>query len=314
MRAWALVALSAVWLAAPGEESPSPAASSVEPAPRRLDARHLPNAIQVCLGLISGGLPEGDAAFAELRERGIKTVISVDGAEPNVALAQRHGLRYVHLPHGYAGISTARARELAKALLVLEGPIYLHCHHGRHRSPAAAAVAAVGAGRIEPSVAAELLRLAGTSPDYRGLFAAVAAARPIPPAELAGLEVAFRETVPPPPSAEAMVAIDQVYVPLQKWASSGWVLREAAQLDEAAQRALLLREHLAEFERLPEFAFQPGEFQALGRATRFAALVFERSLMSWQAEGAAASRPPGVDPAWRELSARCTECHRRFRD
>src|SRR5205814_5083001 len=48
--------------------------------------------------LYSGAAPEGDAGLGSLRALGIRTVISVDGARPDVTRAQRFGLRYVHLP------------------------------------------------------------------------------------------------------------------------------------------------------------------------------------------------------------------------
>src|SRR5262245_48277837 len=131
--------------------------SSVAAEPRKLAALHLPCAIEIHPQVISGGLPEGEAAFQDLAALGIKTIISVDGATPDVATAKKHGLRYVHLPHGYDGISAARAAELAKAVRDLPGPIYIHCHHGKHRSPAAAAVACVAAGLTDASDAELIL-------------------------------------------------------------------------------------------------------------------------------------------------------------
>ena len=131
-------------VAAPPVAAPTTPAAKIE----KLTARHLPNPVRVHEKVISGGLPEGDAAFAELKELGIKTVISVDGAKPDVPLAEKYGLQYVHLPHSYDGVPEQRAKELAKAVRDLPGPIYIHCHHGKHRSPAASAVACVGAGMI----------------------------------------------------------------------------------------------------------------------------------------------------------------------
>lgn len=63
-----------------------------------LTSKHLPNPVRIHAHVISGGLPEGNAAFEELKSLGIKTVISVDGAKPDVARAEKYGLRYVHLP------------------------------------------------------------------------------------------------------------------------------------------------------------------------------------------------------------------------
>src|SRR5690606_18255679 len=54
--------------------------------------------------LISGGQPKGDAAFSQLAEMGVKTIVSVDGAKPDLELAKKHGLRYVHIPIGYDGV------------------------------------------------------------------------------------------------------------------------------------------------------------------------------------------------------------------
>lgn len=54
------------------------------------------------------------AAFAELRELGVRTIIHVDGDTPDASAAERHGLRYVHLPHGYEGVPKARVAELAR--------------------------------------------------------------------------------------------------------------------------------------------------------------------------------------------------------
>ena len=97
--------------------------------PTQIVSKNLPNAYRLHERVISGGLPNGEAAFRELRDLGVKTIISVDGAQPDVAGARKYGLRYVHLPHGYDGISRTRQRELAKAVRDLPGPAYIHCHH-----------------------------------------------------------------------------------------------------------------------------------------------------------------------------------------
>src|SRR5688572_11354389 len=75
----------------------------------------LDNFYQITAQIYSGATPGDDSAFADLAARGIKTIISVDGASPDVEAAKKFGLRYVHLPMGYDGISTNRALELVKA-------------------------------------------------------------------------------------------------------------------------------------------------------------------------------------------------------
>ena len=142
MRNSLLLLVLAAGAALLAEEQPAAPKRAPQPAVlKKLPARHLPNALQVHLQVISGGQPEGEAGFAELKGLGIKTIISVDGAKPDLELAKKFGLRYVHLPHGYDGIPEERVEELAKAVRDLPGPIYIHCHHGKHRSPAAASAA-----------------------------------------------------------------------------------------------------------------------------------------------------------------------------
>jgi protein tyrosine phosphatase (PTP) superfamily phosphohydrolase (DUF442 family) len=186
--------------------------------PQALHDDALPSAYWLCDKVISGGQPDGAAVFARLRALGVRTVISVDGARPDVDLAGERGIRYVHLPHGYDGIPADRHRELAQAVRQLPGPIYNHCHHGKHRSPAAAAVACVGAGLIQRPAAEAFLTLAGTGRQYRGLYDAVAQAQPLDAAILDAPDVAFQEVVPLPPIAEAMVAMQRSFDRLEQLA------------------------------------------------------------------------------------------------
>src|SRR5262245_25679022 len=109
-------------LASSHEIANEPAVDATNSKIQKLDLRHLPNALQVHEKVISGGMPEGDDSFAELQTLGIKTIISVDGAKPDVEMAQKYGMRYVHLPHGYDGVPESRAKELAKAVRDLPGP------------------------------------------------------------------------------------------------------------------------------------------------------------------------------------------------
>ncbi|HVR84282.1 MAG TPA: hypothetical protein VMU54_08225, partial [Planctomycetota bacterium] len=143
----------------------------------------LENAYWLTDKVLSGAQPEGDAAFEELSALGVKTLISVDGAKPDVDTARKHGLRYVHLPIGYDGVPSERALQLAKAIEELDGPIYMHCHHGQHRGPAAAVVACVVAGRMDTTRAVETLRTLGTGPQYVGLWDSAREARKADPAD-----------------------------------------------------------------------------------------------------------------------------------
>ena len=111
--------------------------------PAVADQKNIENGHIVTEKVISGAQPEGDESFKALKALGVKTIVSVDGSAPDVATAKKFGLTYVHLPVTYSGIKPEEGKAIAKALEELPGPIYLHCHHGKHRSAAAVAVACV---------------------------------------------------------------------------------------------------------------------------------------------------------------------------
>ena len=66
------------------------------------------NAVTYHDGYVSGSVPEGDAGFDTLAAMGVKTIISVDGAVPEVERATVRGMRYIHLPIGYNGVDEKR--------------------------------------------------------------------------------------------------------------------------------------------------------------------------------------------------------------
>lgn len=103
----------------------------------RIEIPGIHNAFHVTDKVYSGSQPEGEGAFAALAKLGVKTIISVDGSKPDVEAARKHGLHYIHLPFGYDDIPTNRVVELAKAVESQPGPVFVHCHHGLHRGPAA---------------------------------------------------------------------------------------------------------------------------------------------------------------------------------
>lgn len=289
------------------------AAKPSTPAPRKLAVAYLPNAVQIHTKVISGGLPEGDAAFNELKELGIKTIISVDGATPDVATAARYRLRYVHLPHGYDGIPQERVRQLAKAVRELDGPIYIHCHHGKHRSPAAATVACVSAGLLPADVAVSVLKLAGTSPNYRGLYRSAEDAQRLEDALLDELNFEFREIVTVPPLAEAMVALEHTDDHLKAAAAAGWQTPADHPDIDPAHEALLLGEHFTELLRVDEIQAESEDFQQLLRDSESAARQLHAALRAWQPI-TGESPPTEVNVAYQRVATNCKTCHKNHRD
>ncbi len=283
-------------------------------APERIGSDLLPNAYRVADKVISGGQPAGEAAFAELKALGVRTIISVDGAKPNVALAKQYGLRYIHLPHGYDGIADERIKELAKAVRDLPGPIYIHCHHGKHRSPTAAAVACVAAGLIQPDAALAVLKTAGTSENYQGLYQSARAAQRLDDRSLDRLVAEFPETARLPPIADAMVEMEHVHDHLKALAAGGWK-RIAKQPDlDPPHEALLLKEHFHELLRTADVKRQPAEFRAILERGERDAEALETSLRSWHKAGSNASPPDKIARSFTAVSHSCTSCHGKFRD
>lgn len=318
--AWSIVAghafalvfvLCAIVPSAAQETTPSKAS----PLPQKLDEPFLPNAIRIHEKVVSGGQPEGADAFQRLSDLGFKTIISVDGAKPEVDLASRHGLRYVHIPHGYDGISETRSKELAKAVRDLDGPIYLHCHHGKHRSPAAATVACVGSGMITPQVGPAILNLAGTNPNYLGLFQAVADARPFDASDLDRLEASFPSTAKLPPLAEAMVDIEHVFDRLKKFSSNDWKRLPAIPDLDPAHEALILREHFTELLRLESIAQKPEAYRQMILESESASQSLENLLLSMASR--ATSHQQGAKECqalYQRVLQNCTGCHQQYRD
>lgn len=268
------------------------------------------NAYRLSPRLYSGGQPEGDAAFKALRALGVRTILSVDGAPTDPAAAHRHGLRYVHLPIGYDGLEPDRVAQLVKVVQTLPGPIYVHCHHGKHRGPAAAAVCAMAAeGWSKPQARAWLER-AGTSPDYAGLYAAVAAYQPPGAAALAAIDPArdLPEQAEVPALVESMTDVDARWSHLQPLTLDP----PAAKAPPAplAPEALLLSESFREAARRPDaLARGPAFVQSMTAAADTAAALHARL----SAPGATPRDEP-VRAAARLVARSCTDCHHRFRD
>jgi hypothetical protein len=261
--------------------------------------------------LYSGSSPEGDAGFRSLHELGVKTVISVDGARPDVDRARQYGLRYVHLPIGYDGVPRAQALRIARAVRDLPGRVYLHCHHGKHRGPAAAAAAWRCLDAACPAAdALALLRRAGTDPHYTGLYAAVKALAPPVPGELDRVAADFPEVARVNDLARLMVALDERWDHLKAVRAAGWKAPPGHADLDPPHEALQLREHYRELARLPEAKARPDDFRHLLGEAEGRAGELERALRD---------RPGSIDraaveQAFSRSAALCTHCHARFRD
>jgi protein tyrosine phosphatase (PTP) superfamily phosphohydrolase (DUF442 family) len=183
-----------------------------------LEPKGLPHTIRITEKIYSGGQPTPEG-FKSMEKLGVKTVISVDGARPDVESARRHGLRYIHLPMGYDSVPAEVAAGLAQAVEESPGPVYIHCHHGRHRGPAAAAVAYLSQTGLSGALGCQVLEEAGTGKKYEGLWRDVAQ---FDKNKIQGVKVELVEIAKVDSFIARMAEIDRIwdrlrYAQLAKW-------------------------------------------------------------------------------------------------
>lgn len=271
------------------------------------------NVFALGTGIFSGSTPDGEEGFRCLATLGVKTIVSVDGAKPDVALARKYGMRYVHLPHGYDGISTNVQLQLAKAGAELPGPVYVHCHHGKHRGPAAAALICLNSHSWTHGQANAWLRLAGTATNYSGLYDVVRTFERQSPAELGRVVAEFPETAQVPGLVEAMVGIDERWEHLRAVQRAGYTAPPAHPDLEPANETLILREHYREAQRLPESLTRGDAFLGQLKRAEANAEHAESLLRKFAARGSPEIRQD-LDKAFDTLARDCAACHRSYRD
>lgn len=288
--------------------NPTAISTAVPMGVHMLKARGIENFYQLSGRIYSGSAPEGEAAFADLKARGVKTIITVDGAKPDVETARRFGIRYVHLPIGYDGVPAAQALRLVKAAETLPGPIFVHCHHGLHRGPTGAAVICMAVEGWTPEQAGSWLRLAGTATNYAGLYRSVEQFHRPTTQALQTVSDDFPEKSPVSPLADVMIQMDERFDHLKLIKKAGYQKPPAHPDLAPAQEALLLDELLKELLRSTSKEKHSIDFMAkLGEAKRASdALYHSWSAPNWDRKMA--------DDAFQKLTEDCAACHKRYRN
>jgi protein tyrosine phosphatase (PTP) superfamily phosphohydrolase (DUF442 family) len=256
--------------------------------------------------LYSGGDPHGEAAFAALRDLGVRTIISVDGAAPDVEAARREGLKYVHLPIGYDGVPEHTRVAMAKVLTELDGPVYVHCHHGKHRGPAALVAGAVCTGAIDTQRALEFMALTGVSKNYDGLWSDVGSTVPMDAATLYVTDVDLPARADVGGYAGAMSLISRANDRLKLVIDNGWEI-PADHPDLAPSSDLGLIHNLLRSLR--------DDAESLSYGARHAEIL-EQSIAASEAAETAYTRGDlaAAAGAFKDLGASCKACHVVYRD
>ncbi len=224
------------------------------------------------------------------------------------------GLTYIHLPIGYNGMDKERTREVAKAvkLSAAKGPVYIHCHHGKHRSAGAAGAAAVTLGLLNTEQARAKLHVSGTAANYTGLYKCVSVAQIASAADLDRIPDTFPEVSKPGGYIQSMVEIEDAMDHLKTIEKAGWTVPkdhpDLVPVAEAGRLGDLLRIVGDD----PKARAKPEELREwLGAASK-AAMDIEDQL---------AAVAKGGTPDAKDLTAKlkalgqsCTQCHAKYRD
>jgi protein tyrosine phosphatase (PTP) superfamily phosphohydrolase (DUF442 family) len=318
--------LSLILAWVPPAEAPAPKPPMVAPATADPAARDLPglhNVVAFHDGFWSGSVPEGDAGFASLKALGVRTVISVDGAVPDVERAKAAGMRYVHLPIGYDGFDDARKAELVRAVRDLPKPIYMHCHHGKHRSAGAAATVAVSLGWMTNGQAAARMKVSGTAPGYAGLWSCTANAAPMAAAVVDAASGAFPEVTRPDSLVASMVAIDEAFDRLRMAEKAGWQAPkdhpDLAPIADAGKLADLFRliddASLKKCDAADALAMGPWLARNAAAAAELEKVLERAGAARAKGDAAAAAREHAAATAgMAALAADCKACHAKHRD
>jgi protein tyrosine phosphatase (PTP) superfamily phosphohydrolase (DUF442 family) len=280
-------------------------ASIQEPVstPVALEREHLHRLIQLSPVIYSGAQPKGPEAFAALAEMGIRTVVSVDGARPDLMGAGVHGMNYIHVAIGYDGVSPEEATAFAHLVNEAEGPFYFHCHHGRQRGPAAAAIALRASTGCDAEAGLDVLRAAGTSKDYPGLWRDVAAWTAPPEGQEPS---AFPSLPKVAPYTEGMAELDRTWDRIKVLRKADWSAEEGEESTMRSESTLLLEQLQDCSGKLPvEHVLEPKLQRGMEEVVAYAEQLHSAAF---------AEDVDLMEEAYRDLRASCKDCHADFRN
>lgn len=169
--------------------------------------------------LYRGAQPQDVKGMLELKKLGVTTILSVEEPDAEeLAAAKQAGLSVINVPTEYGGIPAAVANDLVAKYREVDGIVYTHCHHGKHRGGAAGAILRMTFEGIPQDEAVQELAELGCSKRYPGLYDTIRAYRPDP-------AIAHR-VLKPRPGIDGLVEV------------TPWILRGTSSLTPEALAAL----------------------------------------------------------------------------
>ena len=265
--------------------------------------------------IISGSEPEGKEAFAELAQMGVKVILSVDGKTPDLEAAKAYGMRYVHAPIEYSGMSAEEIGNLTKTFRDLEGPFYVHCFHGRHRGPAAAALGRIVVDNASRDLAlAEMRQWCGTSGKYQGLYDTVGTAKIPDAAETAELDWDFPEQQVLDGFRAIMVAVPRAHDRLKELKKRAFAADPAHPDVDALNEAQKLRDLYVAAQNLPETAHEEADYLGWLKDSVDASHELVTTLEALKAGKGNGDYERRAESALDRITAACAACHAEYRD
>lgn len=278
------------------------------PSVERLHDSEIGNLIAVdgLRRVLSGAAPQSASDFAELKARGVGLLVCVDGTIPNEVLAKEHGISVVHLPLGYDEVSNHVAVALGRLIHQADSKVFIHCHHGRHRGPAAAMAGCITAGLREPTDTDPVLSAAGTAKRYQGLYASVRSLKPLSTSSLDRPPSGISSAVQPAPLVDIMLKLSASMAKIDQFVATGLdrpgESKENSDDDSLLRESVQLEELLRELGRDVAWSSLTGD--AIASAGRLRELV----------ENKQNPAPEQLSRHLRDLRNRCDACHKTHRD
>jgi protein tyrosine phosphatase (PTP) superfamily phosphohydrolase (DUF442 family) len=266
--------------------------------------------------IITGSEPHDAEALGQLAAWGVKTVLSVDGKVPDVEAATALGLRYVHVPIRYRGITDDQILKIAKTFRELEGPFYVHCFHGKHRGPAAAAIGRVALDGLERDHAiAEMRQWCSTASKYEGLYSSVALSALPTADETAAYEFDFASAMSFEGVRDAMVVLTRSWDEVKLVARNGWKPSSEHPDIDALQSATHVSELMNACGQMEESKAYAADFhEMLAESQGHLGDVVE-FLTAGRVEGTSEFlASDGLDAAFNAAKKSCLTCHAVYRN
>jgi protein tyrosine phosphatase (PTP) superfamily phosphohydrolase (DUF442 family) len=291
------------------EHAAAPAVTIAPPAPTDGKAANLAglhNVVTYAPNVVCGGVPEGEEGLHTLAAMGIKTIVSVDGATPDVATAEKLGMHYIHLPISYNGITQQRQKELAQAVVNADGPVYMHCHHGKHRSASALATALVQSGKLTTAQAVERMKVSGTAENYQGLWQAARDSKPLDASELKADLSKFPSIAKVSGMVAMMAEIDSVFENVTAAQKAGWAAPKDHPDLVPQKESKRLQSLFGQLENDAESKAHPADYQQMLGKSLAAAKALDAAV--------AAGDKAAADAQYQTIQKSCKECHKVHRD